>query len=71
MNRASLGQEEMLSQLSTVTILYIIDITFLLLLWFVKYIFRIFLQPNYKGCSVLITIVTIMYCYQHQWDYMY
>ena len=46
MNRASLGQEELLSQLSTVIILYIIDITFLLILWFVKYIFRIFLQPK-------------------------
>ena len=22
-------------------------------------------------CSVLITIVTIVYCYQHQWNYMY
>ena len=71
MNRKSLGQEEVLSQLSTVIILYIIDITFLLISWFVKYIFRIFLEPDCKGCSVLITIVTIMYYYQHQWNYMY
>ena len=32
MNRSSLGQEELLSQLSTVIILYILDITLLLIL---------------------------------------